>query len=277
MQSVQEDPVFHLVPTLTTYANGSNSSLQISLCASRSNLWHADVITTSKGSRNLTWQQDLSYYNIQNITALGRNETFFQGVWPTTVSSPYYDQEEATSSFSKEHLLSFYQAYAISTDYTAINSTLYALLDSSQSGLGQRALADLLYPTIGITTTNTTAAGDDDNTLPSFATRQNGTSFYLWNNTYYEDAGAIDPARGSTGATEQWFSAAALRPASTAPRAYGRHARAVDGYEPVLVEDVVSGEEIPVPAASLVVGGGANVLSDFEGTSSPGTCSGASG
>lgn len=245
------------------------------------------MITTSKGSRNLTWQQDLSYYNIQNITALGQNETLFQGVWPTTVSSPYYHhpQDEATSTFSKEHLLSFYQAYGISPDYTAVNSTLYALLDSSQSGLGQRALMDLLYPTTTITTTttnntnNNTTGGDDGNALPSFATRQNGTSFYLWNNTYYEDAGAIDPARGSTGATEQWFRAAALRPASTAPRAYGRHARAVDGYEPVLVEDVVSssggeGEMPVVPAASLVVGGGANVLSGFEGTGSPGTCGG---
>lgn len=258
---MQDDPVFNLVPALTTYSNGTNSSLQLSLCASRSRFWHTSVITTSQGSRNLTWQQDLTFLNIQNITARGRNETLYHGVWPTTISSPYFSQpggddnlSAPANTFAVARVLSFFQAYAPSPDYTTINSTIYALLDSGKYTRGQRTLASLLYPTAVIDTNDT------------FVTRQNGSSFYLWNNTYYESAGAIDPARGSTGATEQWLSAAGR--VSTAQgrslELYGRHARAVDEYEPVLVaDDVVVGATVPVPEPSVVAGGGANVLSGW--------------
>lgn len=251
MSSVQDDPVFSLVPALTTYGNGTNSSLQLSLCASRSRFWHTSIITTSKGPRNLTWQQDLAFLNIQNITARGRNETLYHGVWPTTRSSPYDYSEPTSNTFAVARILSFFQAYTPSPDYTTINSTIYALLDSGKQTRGQRTLESLLYPTTPANISVTT-------------TRQNGTSFYLWNNTYYESAGAIDPARGSTGATEQWFSAAG-RVSTAAGRAlalYGRHVRAVDGYEPVLVaDDVLEGATVPVPEPSVVTGEGANVLS----------------
>lgn len=77
--------------------------------------------------------------------------------------------------------------------------------------------------------------------------RQNGSCIYFWNDTYYESAGAIDPAKGTIGATEQWYS-------FTGPvtgggiEGYGRHVKAVDGYEPTLVLDESYSEAIVVPA-----------------------------
>lgn len=78
------------------------------------------------------------------------------------------------------------------------NSTLVAILDRSKITRGDTVLSQLTYP---IQVTAVTAAE-----TPLLQTRQNGSSFYLWNNTYYEDAGAIDPAVGTTGGTDQWFS-----------------------------------------------------------------------
>lgn len=254
MSSVVDDPVFSLASSLTTFSNGSNSSLHISLCASRGLLSHSSVITTSKGSRNLTWQQDLSYLNVQNVTARGRNNTLYNGVWPTTRSSAVDDgQASALDTFSVSRVLSFFQAYAPAADYVATNSSIYALLDNGKQTTGRRVLDSLVYPASSTGNSSTAIAA----TAPSYelTTRQNGTSLYFWNNTYYESAGAIDPARGSDGATEQWFSS------SAGTLLYGRHALAIDGYEPVLVEDeIVVGSTLPVPEPSAVAGEGVDVL-----------------
>lgn len=77
------------------------------------------------------------------------------------------------------------------------------------------------------------------------ATRQNGSCIYFWNNTYYQFAGAIDPASGSVGETEQWYSFKGKL------GGYGRHVKAVDGYEPVLVVDEAYGNTIVVPATQV--------------------------
>jgi len=69
---------------------------------------------------------------------------------------------------------------------------------------------------------------------------------YYWNNTYYEYAGAIDPAMGTSGGTEQWYSSVS----KVGP--YGRHVKAVDGYEPVLVVDEEFTTAIAVPETDLV-------------------------
>lgn len=85
------------------------------------------------------------------------------------------------------------------------------------------------------------------------ATRQNGSCIYFWNNTYYEFAGAIDPAKGTIGETEQWFSYSG--PVTGGEKeAYGRHVKAVDGYEPVLVSDETFERTIEVPATQTVTG-----------------------
>lgn len=89
----------------------------------------------------------------------------------------------------------------------------------------------------------------DEYVLASLNTRQNGSCIYGWNDTYYESAGAIDPAKGTTGATEQWFSFKGLIGGEKGE--YGRHVKAVDGYEPVLVLDESFGEVIDVPETDL--------------------------
>lgn len=69
---------------------------------------------------------------------------------------------------------------------------------------------------------------------------------YYWNNTYYEFAGAIDPAMGTSGATEQWYSSISK------VGAYGRRVKAIDGYEPVLIVDEEFPNSIAVPDTELV-------------------------
>lgn len=85
------------------------------------------------------------------------------------------------------------------------------------------------------------------------ATRQNGSCTYYWNNTYYEFAGAIDPAIGTSGATDQWFSFEGSLE-SGEKEEYGRHVKAVDGYVPILIEDEVFGHTIYVPETEVVEG-----------------------
>lgn len=97
---------------------------------------------------------------------------------------------------------------------------------------------------------------------PLLQTRQNGSSFYLWNNTYYENAGAIDPAFGTTGATDQWFSWAGFAGSADGREfgEYGRFVSAVDGYEPVLKIDREGQSLIDVPETTVVTGPGVNTL-----------------
>lgn len=68
---------------------------------------------------------------------------------------------------------------------------------------------------------------------------------YHWNNTYYQFAGAIDPAMGTSGATEQWYSS------FNKVGAYGRHVKAIDGYEPVLIVDEEFPSTFEVPDTEL--------------------------
>lgn len=234
MDSTLNDPVFSLRSGLTTYSNGTNSSLQISLSASRA-LVYWDLITTSKGTRNLTWSQNNTYQNTQNITNNGRNETLFQGLWPAATSSPAVDQwsdalsENATVALLADYRLSFFQSYVPSPNSTATNSTLYAVLDMGKKWSGQKTLSHLTYPT-------SDDADMDTDHYPTLEMRQNGSCFYIWNNTYYEQAGAIDPAQGSLGATEEWYSGETFLSASEGRtfKQFGRYASAVDGFEPVL-------------------------------------------
>jgi len=104
-----------------------------------------------------------------------------------------------------------------------INSSLYVELDCSLLSTSIPILSHLTSPSTFY--------------VPeTVATRQNGSCIYFWNNTYYEFAGAVDPAIGTTGATEQWFSYEGPIEGGGV-EGYGRHVKAVDGYEPVLVVD----------------------------------------
>lgn len=244
---------------LETFSNGTNSSLYVGVAIDRAVSWSANV-TTSKGTSNVTWTQAISYENHQNFTAAGSNETLYQSTTGRAVSQVTSTTTGVTDTAELEfdYPLSFYQAYVIARGeaIAATNSTLYAVLDRGKHETGRSISAHLLYD-------------DSPESAPSpsspeflLSTRQNGTCFYIWNNTYYANAGAIDPAEGTYGATAQWFTWAGVvpRPGGLAAKNYSRFARAIDGYEPVLVMDEVLNERIAVPRTELVAGEGINVL-----------------
>ncbi|KAH9211409.1 peptide N-acetyl-beta-D-glucosaminyl asparaginase amidase A-domain-containing protein [Leptodontidium sp. 2 PMI_412] len=236
IQSSTPAPKFDFTP-IVTISSGLNSTLWVKLTAERT-LSHTSTITTSSGSQTLTWSQSLGYVNIQNFTAKGYNETLYQlASGASTFSSLDDDKSEIKNSFS--YPLSFAQDYVIPVDPTSINSTLVAELDRSKLSYSISILSHLTSPTIF-------------QSPALLATRQNGSCVYFWNNTYYQFAGAIDPADGTIGATEQWFSF--MGPLTSGELdACGRHVKAVDGYEPVLVLDETFEKEIEVPETVSLV------------------------
>lgn len=241
MQSSIPAPSFDFTPSITT-ASGFNTSLLVSLSAHRT-LSHTSTITTSKGSRTLTWSQSLSYINKQNFTALGYNETLFQLTSGTSSFSPLISHASAETdniTNAYNYPISFTQQYVVPADATLVNSTLIAELDRSKLTSEIPILSYLSKPS----TFSTPAV---------LATRQNGSCTYYWNNTYYEFAGAIDPAMGTIGETEQWFSFEGTLE-SGGKEEYGRHVKAIDGYVPVLIEDEVFAHTIEVPETKIVPG-----------------------
>jgi hypothetical protein len=200
-------------------------------------LSHTTTITTSSGPRILTWIQSLSYSNTQNYTAEGYNKTVSQLTSGTSTFSPSTKFAPLiTNSFS--YPISFFSASTVPTDTTTTNSSLYAELDRSLLSTSISILSHLTSPSTFY--------------VPeTVVTRQNGSCIYFWNNTYYEFAGAIDPAIGTTGVTEQWFSYEGPLEGGGV-EGYGRHVKAVDGYEPVLVVDETFSEAIQVPETESV-------------------------
>lgn len=259
MQTLGGTPGFDFHYETTEYSNGTNSSLYVEVKVVQT-LAHLNTISTSKGDRVLGWYQSHEYLNGQNITANGRNETLALDFHYNTTSPPAIalpDEDVGTDGvqgiqFDGVNFLSFFQAYNPSSDETVVNSTMYALIDQGEGSNGQRALDNLVYP----------SESPVGSFSPYYVTRQNGSSFYIWNNTYYEDAGPIDPADGSVGATEQLFdfqryvSSPLGRPFVN----YTRRAIAEDGYEPRLVVDEIGTGWLEIPPPQIVHGDGVNEL-----------------
>lgn len=279
-----EEPSALINYEFETFSNGTNSSLYVGVSIERSVSWSANI-TTSKGTSNVTWTQSISYENHQNFTAAGSNETLWQITTGSALSHVVVlsssssaggngggtvpDHTTDTAALQFDYPLSFFQAYAIPPDNdaaaaTAENSTLYAVLDRSKHETGRTVLTHLVYPRHhrgdqrSSNSTTTVAAA------PLLSTRQNGSCFYVWNNSYYQDAGAIDPADGTSGATAQWFAwegdVLSDGAQGRVVQDYGRFASAVDGYEPALTVDQTSDQLITVPRTGIVAGPGINVL-----------------
>ena len=233
LQSLTPSPEFIFSPIIASNST-SNTSLYVSLSAHRT-LSHTSTITTSSGTRTLTWSQSLSYANTQNFTAAGYNETLYQLTSGTSTFSPS-SSSHATITNEYEYPISFYQSYIIPSDPTVTNSTLIATLDRSKIETSVPILPYLTSP-------SHFAVGE------ILQTRQNGSCIYFWNNTYYEFAGAIDPAKGTVGGTEQWFSfeGPVYGEGDNGREEYGRHVKALDGYEPVLILDETFAGLIDIP------------------------------
>ena len=165
-----------------------------------------------------------------NNTNLALNTTFAQ---LTTSHASFYPSSPSSSdliSNTEQFPIAGSIQYVVPVNQETTNSTLISSIDRS-----------LLTTTIPILPYLTSPSSFSTNDYESLETRQNGSCVYYWNNTYYEFAGAIDPSKGSVGATEQWFSYDAEGVA------YGRFLEAVDGYVPRLVKDDESGASIVVP------------------------------
>ncbi|TVY12620.1 Peptide-N4-(N-acetyl-beta-glucosaminyl)asparagine amidase A [Lachnellula arida] len=189
---------------------------------------HHDII----GPQNLSWSQSLSYSSINNYTAEGSNKTISALTTGTSYFSPsskYSSPINNTFSYP----ITFRTSSTTPVDATTANSTIVASLDRSLLSNAVPILSYLTSPSIF-------------GTPQVLATRQTGSSVYYWNDTYYEFAGAIDPAMGTSGSTEQWYSAVSK------VGVYGRHVKAIDGYEPVLVVDEEFPSAIAVPDTELV-------------------------
>ena len=230
IQSSSFGPDFQFTPYITS-ASSANTSLEIHLSAQRV-LSHTSTITTSSGSQTLNWSQSLSYSSINNYTAEGSNKTISALTSGASSFSPFLNFSlPVNNNFS--YPITFHTAATTPTNSTTANSTIIASLD--------RSLLSSSIPILSYLTSPSTFQ-----TPQTLKTRQNGSSIYYWNNTYYEFAGAIDPAMGTSGGTEQWYSSAN----NVGP--YGRHVKAVDGYEPALVVDEEYPATITVPDTELV-------------------------
>lgn len=223
--------------------DGANTTLWLELTAKRT-LSHTSVITTSTGTRELSWSQSLFYTNTQNLTALGNNQTLYQITSGTNTFSSMPDvlnplQLPITNTYT--YPISFYSANINPINQELTNSTLVSALDRSLISTSIPLTSYLTSPLII--------------TVPEvFSTRQNGSAIYFWNNTYYEFAGAIDPAIRTTGETEQWFSysGSEVEGGLGLVQEYGRHTKSSDGYEPVLVLDETYKTTITVPPTEVV-------------------------
>ncbi|KUJ19264.1 uncharacterized protein LY89DRAFT_706092 [Mollisia scopiformis] len=173
-------PTFSYHPILTsTTTNGTktNTSFYFSLTAHRT-LAISSTIRTSTGSKQVSWKQNLSFSNIQNMTDLAYNQSL--SMLSTGSYSDSFSGTESTYSYP----INLYSAYVIAPT-TATLSSVFTLIDRSLITKGIDILSSLTGLTLG---------------SESLATRQFGESMYYWNETIVEGTAA------DTGVTEQWFS-----------------------------------------------------------------------
>lgn len=220
---------FLLRPTLTKLENGTNSSLVADILVTNRGLNHTSTITTSKGPRRLYWQQNLLYHNEHKVEASGHNDTLHLDTRPQQSSSPAWEPSSSGVDwcFDNRNVLDFVQAYMPPSDYTILNSTLYARIANDRYDYGRAALHRLIYPD----------PDHDCNSTEVVWNQQQGFCFFAWNDTYYEDAGAIDPAIGSFGQTNQTYTRKQFflpTPEGRVYKDYEVWAAARDGYEPAL-------------------------------------------
>ncbi|KAN0095247.1 Peptide N-acetyl-beta-D-glucosaminyl asparaginase amidase A domain containing protein [Hyaloscypha variabilis] len=211
-------PTFHLTSHITT-SSGTNTSLYLELIASRT-LSHTSTITTSSGLRTITWTQSLTYTNTQTYTAQGLNSTLSHHTSFTTTfsgTSPIFAPITNTHTYPLTLTLSSHP----SLDPQTTNSSLTTTLSRAKFVASIPILSYLTSPSLSPV-------------HKILNTSQNGSSLYFWNDTYYESAGPIDPARGSNGGMEQWFE---FSGGGEEGVGFGRHVRALGGYEPRLVVD----------------------------------------
>lgn len=175
-------PVFDFDPRLGTVTGGngtvSNSSLWFSLAAQRT-LSISSTTTTRNETKVVSWTQDLSFSNVQNMTDPAFNQSL------EMASSGSFSGSASGVVSTYEYPLNLYSAYVIAETDDELSS-VFCMIDRS---LIKTGLATIRYLTGSST-------GSE-----SLATRQNVTSNYYWNATIVEGVESMDTCDGET-----WYS-----------------------------------------------------------------------
>ena len=199
-------PVFDFQPTLGTYAaeNGTvtNTSFYYALTASRS-IKVSSIITSGGDSRPVSWSQDVSYSNIQNMTDFAFNQSL------AMFSSGTYSSSASDIVSSYTYPMNLFSAYKVQSEGATTNpGSVLCLVDRSKLTNGISLLPFLTG----------TLAGPE-----ALSTRQNVTSNYHWNSTIVEGTVGLDTMSGET-----WFSSSSSPRTEKGVRKYHRYAKEKD-------------------------------------------------
>ncbi|KAI0518493.1 peptide N-acetyl-beta-D-glucosaminyl asparaginase amidase A-domain-containing protein [Xylaria bambusicola] len=215
-------PLFEFQPTLgTRVAEDStltNTSFYYSLIASRS-LKVSSIITSGGESRPVSWSQDVSYSNIQNMTDFAFNQSL------AMVSSGNHSSSASNIVSSYTYPMNLFSAYKVQSEGATTNpGSVLCLVDRSKLTNGLSLLSFLAGTSTG---------------LETLSTRQNVTSSYHWNSTIVEGTAGLDTMNGET-----WFSSSSSPGIRQGVRKYHRYAKEKDD---ALEVDQEGWDTIPVP------------------------------
>ncbi|KAI1262332.1 peptide N-acetyl-beta-D-glucosaminyl asparaginase amidase A-domain-containing protein [Xylariaceae sp. FL1019] len=201
----------------------ANNSLHFAFSAQR-NITAAATITNGGQSRLVSWAQNVSYTNVQNITNLGYIQTLAMLSNGTYVSS-------ASSIISRyTYPMNLFSAYKVQQEGATTNpGSVLCWADRSKSTHG----ISILPFVSGIST----GPGSMD-------TRQNVTSYYQWNSTIVEGTPSLDLMAG-----DMWYSSHGMPGRKTGVTDYSRRASEVNTS---LTLDEESWRTIPVPSVEPI-------------------------
>ncbi|KAI0428169.1 peptide N-acetyl-beta-D-glucosaminyl asparaginase amidase A-domain-containing protein [Xylaria sp. FL1042] len=206
-------PLFDFQPTLGTYTaeNGTvtNTSFYYILTATRS-VRVSSTITSGGQSRLVSWSQNISYSNIQNMTDFAFNQSL------AMVSSGSHSSSAADVVSSYKYPMNLFSAYKVQSEGATTNpGSVLCLVDRSKLIDGISILPFLTG----------TSAGPG-----TLETRQNVTSNYHWNSTIVEGTAGLDTMDGET-----WFSSSSSPGTKQGVQMYHRYAKEKD--DAVIVDE----------------------------------------
>ncbi|KAI1293396.1 peptide N-acetyl-beta-D-glucosaminyl asparaginase amidase A-domain-containing protein [Xylaria venustula] len=225
-------PLFDFQPTLQTYTTEdgtiTNSSFYYVLIATRSLIVSSEIMSGGQSSL-VSWAQNVSYSNIQNMTDLAYNQSL------AMVSSGRHSSSVSEIVSSYTYPMNLFSAYKVQSEGATTNpGSVLCLVDRSKLTNGIPILPFLTGTSTGPET---------------LQTRQNVTSNYHWNSTIVEGTAGLDTMDGAV-----WFSSSNSPGTKKGVRGYHLYAKEKD-------DTLIAKEEgwgtIPVPSTEPlpVVGG----------------------
>ncbi|KAH8196210.1 hypothetical protein TruAng_009626 [Truncatella angustata] len=154
----------------------TNTSFWFSLAAER-RISISSTIETLEGNKTVSWDQHITFTSIQNLT----NEALNQSTSMSTKGSYSGAFSDIVSTY--EYPLNLYSSYDVSADGPVTNpGSVFCTADRSLLTGGVMLLPFMTGLVVG---------------TESFATRQNVTSMYYWNDTIVEGTGDNNTCEGS--------------------------------------------------------------------------------